>query len=98
MAPAGVEGDGEVGIVLAGHRSGELGGVAEPVEVDRPALDLAGEREVEHLVRPLAHRGRAEQAAERFAGIVHRASEFPEVPADDRAQLRPSLGAPSGVK
>ena len=99
MAPAGVERDGEVGIALARRRRGELGRDVEPVEVDRPAFDSARDGEVEHLVRPLADGGRAEQAA---AGVVrpelvHASLEFPEIPADDAERSCSALGAPSGV-
>jgi len=41
------------------------------VEVDRPAFDSALDRDVEHLVRPLADGRRIQQAAERFRGGVH---------------------------
>jgi hypothetical protein len=67
MAPAGVEGNGQVRIALAGHRGGQLGRGVEPIHVDLPALDPALGRDVEHLVRPLAHGRRREQAPERFA-------------------------------
>jgi hypothetical protein len=71
MPPAGVERDGEVGIGLASHLRGKLGRVVEPAEVDPPAFDSAFERDLQHLVRPLAHGGRRQQAAKRVRAILH---------------------------
>ena len=95
---AGVEGDGEVGIVFAGDRGGEIGGVGEAVEIDPPALDLPLERERQHLVRPLAHGGRAQQAADRFGSTVTRAQNFPRSRPTTVERSFFLLGAPSGVK
>jgi hypothetical protein len=71
MAPAGVERDGEVRVALASHRGGELRRGGEPCKIDRPALDLSPDGKVEHFVRALANRRRAEQGAERFGGAGH---------------------------
>ena len=89
MAPAGMEGDVEIGIGLAGHRGGALGGLVEPGEVDRPAFDPSREREIEHLVRPLADGGRVQQARRsvvRRGDPVIQLLEFAQVAADDASE------------
>ena len=96
MTGARMERNGQVRIVFACDRGSELGGLVEPVEIDRPALDASRDGQVEHFMRALAHRRGIEQAAQRSVARVHLRQNLP--------RSRPTtplswsdVGAPSGV-
>jgi hypothetical protein len=62
MPPAGVEGHGQGRILVADHGGDVAGRLRQPVEVDRPVVEAAGDADGQHLMGAFADGGGVQQA------------------------------------